>query len=390
MHRSPFLQRLLTLIIALNFTFAALAQAPSADVEAQVEQLYDEAKDLQARGDLAGAAAKYEAILTLSPKLGPAYNNLGMLYFQQRDFPKAAAILEKGLKVNPGMASAQALLGISLYETADYAGARPHLEAALRANPDDNNAELILVNCLTKTGDFDLAAKHLQQLTKRQPKSQQAWYLLGKVYIQLSEQALEKVNAIDPSSVWAHQVSSEMAESMKNYDGAIVEMKKAVEIAPRQPGLHFKLGDLYWVQQQWDPAFAEFQAEAAIDPHNCMVQWKLGNVLLQQGVRPEEALDDLNRAVTACPALTDAQLDRGRLLLKTQRPQEALPDLLAAAKAQPGEARPHFLLAQAYRALGRAAESQTEMQTFSKFEEQARAATAQRAQEVIRSKDNPQ
>ena len=28
---------------------------------------------------------------------------------------------------------------------------------------------------------------------------------------------------------------------MKNYDGAIVELKKALEIAPHQPGLHFKL-----------------------------------------------------------------------------------------------------------------------------------------------------
>jgi tetratricopeptide (TPR) repeat protein len=368
----------------------ASAQTPGGNVDSQVDQLYSDAKSLQASGDLTGAAAKYEAILQLSPKLGPAYNNLGMLYFKQRDFPKAAAVLEKGLKVNPGMPSAQALLGISLYEMADYVGARRHLEVALRANPEDNNAELILVNCLTKTGDFDSAAKHLQQMAKRQPKNQQVWYLLGKVYIQLSEQALERVNAIDPNSIWSHEVASEMAESMKNFDGAVVEIKKALEMAPRQPGLHFKLGDLYWVQQQWEPAFAEFQAEKAIDPHNCMAQWKLGNILLQQSIRPEEALADLDEALTACPALVEARLDRGRLLLKMQRPEDALVDLLAAAKAQPDESRPHFLLAQAYRALGRTDESQTEMKAFSMLEERARAATAERAREAIQSKEKPQ
>jgi tetratricopeptide (TPR) repeat protein len=367
---------------------AQTPRSPGAGVDAHVEQLYAEAKALQAHGDLQGAATKYEAILSISPKLAPAYNNLGMLYFQQRDFPKAAAVLEKGLKVNPGMSSAHALLGISLYEIGDYAAARPQLEAALKANPEDNNAELILVNCLTKTGDFDSAAKHLQQLSKRQPNNQQVWYLLGKVYIQLSEEAIEKVNSIDPNSVWAHQVSSEMAESLKNYDGAVVEMKKAIEIAPKQPGLHFKLGELYWVQRQWDPAFAEFQAETSIDPHNCMVQWKLGDTLLQQSIRPEESLEYIDKALTACPALTEARLDRARLLLKLQRPQEAISDLQAVAKAQPDEARPHFLLAQAYRALGRTTESQAETQTFSKLEEKARAAVAERAQEVIRSKDS--
>ena len=32
-----------------------------------------------------------------------AYNNLGALYFRQRNYAKAAAVLEQGLKVNPGM-----------------------------------------------------------------------------------------------------------------------------------------------------------------------------------------------------------------------------------------------------------------------------------------------
>ena len=392
--RNPDLRRTLfsTLLVgtALIFALAASGQTPMHNTDTQVDQLYAEAKSLQAGGDLAGAAAKYEAILKLSPKLGPAYNNLGMLYFTQRDFPKAADVLERGLKINPNMPSAHALLGISLYEMADYAGARPHLEAALRANPEDSNAELILVNCLTKVGDFEAAAKHLQQLSKRQPKNQQVWYLMGKVYIQLSEQALEKVTAIDPNSIWAHQVASEMAESMKNYDGAVLELKKALEIAPRQPGLHFKLGDLYWVQQQWEPAFQEFQIETAIDPHNCMARWKLGDVLIQQSIRPEEALDDLNQALTACPSLVDARLDRARVLLKMQRPEEALPDLIAVAKAQPEESRPHFLLAQAYRALGRTADSQAEMKTFSELEERARLATAARAKEAIQSKEKPQ
>jgi tetratricopeptide (TPR) repeat protein len=129
---------------------------------------------------------------------------------------------------------------MSLFQLAEYQRARPHLEAVLAANPNDPNAALFLVNDLTKLGDFESAAAQLQKLARREPQNQQVWYLLGKVYMQLSEQALGKINQIDPDSIWAHQISAELMESMKNYDGAIVEWKKAIAVAPRQPGLHYK------------------------------------------------------------------------------------------------------------------------------------------------------
>ena len=66
---------------------------------------------------------------------------------------------------------------------------------------------------------------------------------------------------------------------------------------------------------------------------------------------------------------------------------EAVADLEAAVKADPAEPSSHFLLAKTYRALGRAQEAQAEMQAFRKLEESARAATAERAQEVIRNKE---
>jgi tetratricopeptide (TPR) repeat protein len=194
------------------------------------------------------------------------------------------------------------------------------------------------------------------------------------------------MNAIDPNSVWAHEVSGEVMESMKNYDGALVEYKKAVEVAPRQPGTHYKLGDLYWSLSQWDNAAHEFQAELANDPGNCMAQWKTGNVLVQQSVRPEEALVNIDKALAMCPNLAEARLDRGRVLLKLHRAQEAIADLEAAAKANPSEPTVHYSLAQAYRAVGRAQDAQSQMQTFSKLDANARAATAQQAEDVIKNK----
>ena len=355
--------------------------------DSQVQQLYAEAKSAQAQGDLAGAAAKYEQLLQVAPNLGPAYNNLGALYLQQHEYKKASVILEKGLKVDPKMNSAVALLGISLYQMGDYTTARRHLESALRANPKDDHAELFLSNDLIKLADFDAAAVHLRQLSQRQPQNQEIWYLLGKVHMKLSEQALSRLNAIDPDSVYAHQISGEVMEGMKNFDGALLEYKKAVELAPQQPGTHYLLGNAYWSIQMWEPAAEQFRAELANDPANCAAQWKLGNIVLEQHQDSSEALAEIDKALSICPNLVEARLDRGRALMRLERNEEAIPDLQAAEKADPSEANTHFLLAQALRRTGKTREAQAEMQIFSKLEDAARSKTAERARQLLQEKE---
>lgn len=365
---------------------SVLGQSGAGADDPRVSKLYVEAKAAEARGDFAGAAADYESLLQVAPRLAPAYNNLGSLYLRQREYKKAAAVLEKGLRIDPKMSSASALLGIALYELGDYAGAGRNLESALRANPKDNNAELFLANDLIKLGKFEQAAEHLRQLSQRQPDNQEVWYLLGKVHMKLSEQALTKLNALDANSVWVHEISGEVMESMKNYDGALLEYKKAVEVAPLQAGTHYHLGNAYWSLNMWDAATEQFRAELANDPSNCMAQWKLGNIILEQHGDPGSALTETQKALDMCPDLTEARVDRARALIKLERHAEALKDLEAAVKTDPGEASTHFLLAQAYRALGRTQEAQAEMKVFSKLEESARAKTAERAKEVLQEK----
>ena len=372
---------------AVGAPLVSAAQSTSDDNDPRVEKLYSEAKEAQARGDQAGAVAKYESILKLAPRLGAAYNNLGMLYFQQRDYRSAITILEKGLAVDPKMASAAALLGISLYETGDYAKARARLEAALRSNPKDNNAELFLANDLIKLGDLEAASRHLQELAHRDPNNQEIFYLLGEVYMHLSEKALTRLNAIDPNSVYVHEMSGEIMESMKNYDGAIVEYKKAIEMAPQQAGTHYKLGNTYWLLGEWDAAVQELQAELVNDPTNCKAQAQIANILIAQRMNFDEGLATVDKALAACPDLTQARIDRGRALLKLNRNEEAARDLEAAAQSSPDDPSVHFFLAQAYRTLGRSRDAQAEMQVFSKLEESARAAKAERAKEVLQNKE---
>jgi tetratricopeptide (TPR) repeat protein len=375
-------------VVLLLLAPLLLGQAGTGEDNPRVEQLYNEARQAQVQGDIAAAIAKYEEILKLAPKLGAAYNNLGALYFRQRNFAKAATVLQQGIKVNPGMTSANALLGIALFESGDYTRARSALETALKGNPADANVQMYLAKDLIKLGDSAGATAALQKLAASQPKNQEVFYLQARLYMQMSEQALAHMNAIDPNSVLSHQLSAEVMESMNNYDGAVVQLKKAVELAPNLPGNHYKLGDAYWNLSQWDQAAEQFKAELEIDPGSCQSHWKIGNILLQKNAAPEEALASLDKAIGACPALSEAHVDRARALVKLNRNQDAATDLELAAKTTPNDPSIHFLLAKTYRALGKSAEAGEQMKLFSKLDEAARAATAEQAQEVIQNKQS--
>ncbi|MGI8769895.1 MAG: tetratricopeptide repeat protein [Acidobacteriaceae bacterium] len=378
----------LALLFILFAIGSGVAQSASTADDPRVATLYSEAKAAQSGGDEATAIAKYNELLKISPDLAPAYNNLGMLYIKQREYPQAADVLRKGLKIAPGMSSASALLGMALYQMGNYADARAPLEAALRANPADNNAQLLLARDLIALNEPEAAAGRLRLLAQRRPGDQEVWYLLGKVYMQLSEQALAKMNAIDPNSAMVHEISGEMMEDMKNYDGALVEYKKAVEMSPQEPGTHYKLGNVYWDLSQWDAAMEQFRAELVNDPANCRARAQIGSILIVQQKEPEDGLREMDQALATCPDLVQARVDRGRALLDLHRNEEALSELQAAEHASPEAPNAHFFLAQAYRSTGNAQRAQAEMQIFSKLEETAQQSTAARAEEVIKAKES--
>jgi len=377
---------LILVLLYIVATAGAVAQSVDDEVTPQVQQLYAQAKAAQQQGDNATAIQKYRAMLKLAPHLAPAYNNLGMLYFSQHDYTQAAQVLEQGLKLNPDMPTASAMLGLSYAQMGKNEKAEPLLEAAVRANPNDDNAQMALARALINLKRYDEATPYLRSFLERNPKDQQAWYLLGKTYLQLSEDALGKINQIDPNSVTAHIIAGEIDESMHNYDGALVEYKKAVDLAPQQPGTHEHMGNAFWVTGKWESAETEFKAELANDPNNCRARWKLANAMLEANAPAQDALTELNRVVDQCPTLMQARVDRARALVKLGKQDDALPDLLLAEKDSPDEPSIHFLLSSVYKAQGKTADAQQEMRTYGRLQREASEAVAGQASDAINIK----
>lgn len=372
---------LAVLLLALVATIAFARQAND-EVTPQVQQLYAEAKAAQQQGDSAAAIAKYRAMIKLAPHLAAAYNNLGMLYFNERDYSHAAEVLKRGLEIQPDMPTASAMLGMSYFQLGMNDKAEPLLRAVQRAKPDDDHVEMVLVHILINLRKYGEAASYLNNFLERNPKNQEGWYMLGKTYLQMSEDALKKINEIDPNSVVAHEIAGEIDESMHNYDSALAEYKKGVDMAPNEPGTHMHMANAYWLVGKWKSAQEEFKAELQNDPNSCIAHWKLADAILEANDSNDEALSEVNKAIDRCPTLMQARVDRARALIRMGKQADALPDLEAAVKESPSEPTIHFLLANVYRTQGKTAEARQEMQTYSRLQREATEAVAGQAHDA--------
>src|SRR5579871_3586147 len=145
---SPFGFRCFFLLLVICACTSAFPQRDSDEVTPEVQRLYAEAKAARQQGDSATAIEKYKAILERAPHLAAAYNNLGMLYFDNHEYARAVEVLERGLQLNPQMPGASAMLGMSYFQLGQDQKAKPFLETALRANPQDDQVEMVLIKVL--------------------------------------------------------------------------------------------------------------------------------------------------------------------------------------------------------------------------------------------------
>jgi len=362
---------------------AAFAQ----EVSPEVQALYAQAQGAQAAHRDEAAVADYRKILKLAPDLAAAYNNLGRLLYNLGRFPEAVTTLDKGLALAPDMHPAQVMLGASHLELGQLNEALPPLEAGVQAMPDDRFARLSLARTLIALNRNQDAVPQLEAVLQADPKDQKAWYLLGKLHLQLSQEAFQQVQTIDPAAPLAHELSGEIMESMQNTPGAVDAYKQAIAAAPAESSENTRslehLANLYWSTGDWAHARDAYAALLGKQPGNCTAHWKLADALDELAEPPATGLKEINIALEQCPALVQAHAERARLLLRLGKPADALPDLEIAEKAAPDEASVQRLFAQAYRALGDSARANTANARFQELEKQQRAAQEHHAARVV-------
>ena len=87
---------------------------------------------------------------------------------------------------------------------------------------------------------------------------------------------------------------------MGEYDTAIADYNKAIELNPKEPAIYFSRGLAHFNKQSYTPAIADFDKVIELDPKEAMAYFKRGNALEKMG-NFEKAHADYQKAVELDP-----------------------------------------------------------------------------------------
>jgi len=367
---------LLTVRLGLTTTLAAQTQT-------SIQQLFEEAQAARARGNLEQAAHAYAEVIRRDPGFVNAYHNLGIVYFSQKRYQDAIAVLEKAVRLNPRLAGAYVILGLAHYELYQSHKAVMAFQEAHRLDPNDTNALRFLGKAQMQLGNYWDAAGTFEKLSQSRPNDPDVLYNLSLAHLKLLLEAADRLRAIAPQSYQLSLLEAQDAEGHNNDAAAIQYYQEALGFKPDAVGIHYGLGSAYARASKFEEAAQEFKGELLINPNDSLALWRLGEITLH--TNPSEAGQYLRQAVSLNPESPQAVLAYGRALLRTGETEKAIEQFQRVVKLAPEEDTVHYLLANAYRKLGRQAESEAEMD---RFQQLARTKSAQRgamAREVLRT-----
>jgi tetratricopeptide (TPR) repeat protein len=361
---------LLLLLTLLASTLAVIAAPTEAPRTTEIHEHLRKAAQYLRANDPKSAVKEFNAVLALDPNNAEAYANLGVIAFLQRDDRTASQYLRKALAIDPSLAKTQALLGICEKRLGDPS-ARALLEKSFQKLQDKPLRQMVgmeLAVLYEQEGEIDRAVAVMQKLVGLNPDDVEVLYMAQRLYQELAEDTLNKLAVLAPGSARMQQVIAERLINDGELRGATEHYRKALEIDPRIPGVHYELAQAILESAPNDPATQaeagkELAAAVAADGNSAKVQCEFGRIALLKSDL-DQAYQRYQDALRLNPGDTEAQLGLGRVLMTMEKPQEAKKYLEMAVQSDPLNAAAHYRLSQVYKRLQMTSQAQKEATLF--------------------------
>lgn len=348
------------LVLILAFLASALAGVAAQTGASRAAEIHDhlrKAEDYLKAKEPNSAVKEFDTVLALDPKNAEAYANLGVIAFFQRDYQNASQKFRKALAIDPSLVKTQALLGICQRRLGDRS-ARALLEKSFPRLKDKQlrlqvGMELALL--YDQQGDPGATASVMRSLVDLDPDNVEVLFMAQRVYSELADDTLNKLAVLAPGSARMQQVIAERLVNGGDLKGAIEHYRKALQIDPRLPGVHFELGEAILESSPFDAgtqaeAQKEFELAVTVDGDTAKTECEFGSIALSQS-QLDQAFSHYQRAYQLNPNEVQAQMGLAKLLMMQEKPQEAIKYLRMAVQFDPLNGAAHYQLGSAYRRL---------------------------------------
>jgi len=347
---------------------SALAFPQKPEVQGEIEQGMEALR----HGNFTAAEQHLSAALKIDPTLAEVRANLGLAYYAGHQYRDAIGEFQEALRRDASVQTAKSFLPLSLAAAGDCEQAIPGLEPEFASNSDVKLRRILglsLERCALAAGKEAEADQVAQKLLATYPDDPDVLFAAGQLYGRLSSETYLKLMKVAPNSARTYQVMASVAASDGNWKGAIDAYRHALKLEPTLQGAHLQIAVLMLTHSQesdaWRQALTELNEELKVDPTSAQAEYEMGEVY-RKHAQLEPAVAAFRRALQLDPGAVPARLGLAKALRQLDRKREALEALEPARDSDdPGV---HFLLAQLYRDLGRAAEAQDEEVKFKKLQ----------------------
>jgi tetratricopeptide (TPR) repeat protein len=214
---------------------------------------------------------------------------------------------------------------------------------------------LAAVKCYNAVGNNPDAFALLDRLQARFPSDPDVLYTSAKLHMKAFNDSAYAMFQRTPSSYRVHELSGEIFEVQNRYSDALAEYRKAIQLNPNAPELHFRLGRALLLEshspEALEQAAAEFRSELKLSPEDGACEFQLGQIAQVQG-KAAEAKGHFERAISLSPSFVQALIALGKVNSEERNYSEAISLLLRATELQPSNEAAHYALLTAYRNAG--------------------------------------
>jgi tetratricopeptide (TPR) repeat protein len=302
---------------------------------------------------LNSALADFENAVRLAPAAWQAHSALGSVLVRLGRTSEGIHELERALAIQPGDGSAQLSLALGYEQSGQAAKAVPLFAKLVAAAHTAKHplAPPVLASyarALAATGQSRAAIARMKEAVTRDPRNFELQDELGSLYAQTRDwpdARLAFAAAIEekPDSAIAH-LHLGLTLQAEHQPGALDEMTKAHELAPRDPTIALELGKALANASQDELAAPMLQLASELDPDSTAAPYQLG-LALERLDRLPEAIPLLQRAAAAHPDDAEMLTNLGMALCQAQRTKEAVPLLQRAVALEPENVTAHQDLA---------------------------------------------
>lgn len=359
--------------------FELCAQQPPADPQAMLRQ----AIVLHQSGDMDGAIRAYREFLSQKPDSIEARSNLGAALARTGRYDEAIAEYTRALSNGPKNPAIILNLGIAYYKSGRVADAASRLEQAraLTGQPNDQ-ITLLLASCYNRLGQFKQAVALLAPLEKDKANDQAFDYLYGTALIR-DGQTRQGAAIIDRilrrgDSAEARLLMATTKLQGSDFEGALEDLKKSIELNPKLPEAHSRYGQLLLTMGDPAGATTAFRNELELDPTDFMANLNLG-VLAKQNQEYADAKLYFDRALRVRPGDPGVRYQVATLQLANGELEPARKALEELVRESPQFVEAHASLATVYYRLERPADGERERGIVQKLNAENQAARGAKA-----------